>query len=470
MLPLINLKAAELFSFDALSAADSLMPEAASAIDGEFAELMHSNVATEFSSLVPSGELLPESGNLLPPEPSSPAVHAVIPPADLQNPPDATSLAETDAPARVDTLLEQMLGESGRQHGDIKISTAETVATADAMGTTTSNAGLEGDRGVAATADTTELLSVTGLLEPENPASLAHTGPAVAGLHNPVTNARNAEPTERNPQRLQAESSPQQAQSANIHLAASTDSTTPNPVVGQLEPRLNTVAEQLRQQRSRSAVTTQPSSMSRGGGEQPRNLGEDIVVLPPRPVATTTSTPAIVTPEPAIQVDTGPRFGSDLTAALPRQPQAAIPTTVSSTIQLPVQQPGWDTAVADRVTLMANGKLQNAEIRLTPAELGPLKIQLVIDDGTANVSFHAQHAQTREALEQALPRLREMLAENGLQLGQASVGDDGVNQRGRDASENARPAAVSNNGQDDTEAPEQRQAQRLLNGLVDTFA
>ncbi|MGL4933742.1 MAG: flagellar hook-length control protein FliK, partial [Aeromonas sp.] len=75
-----------------------------------------------------------------------------------------------------------------------------------------------------------------------------------------------------------------------------------------------------------------------------------------------------------------------------------------------------------KVNLMLADKLQQVEIQLDPLGLGKMKIQIQIGaDSQANVHFVVQHGQTREMLEQAMPRLRDMLAGQGIQLGQAQV-------------------------------------------------
>lgn len=75
-----------------------------------------------------------------------------------------------------------------------------------------------------------------------------------------------------------------------------------------------------------------------------------------------------------------------------------------------------------KVNLMLADKLQQAEIQLDPLGLGKMKIQIQMGaDSQANVHFVVQHGQTREMLEQAMPRLRDMLAGQGIQLGQTQV-------------------------------------------------
>ncbi|WP_421347295.1 flagellar hook-length control protein FliK [Aeromonas veronii] len=75
-----------------------------------------------------------------------------------------------------------------------------------------------------------------------------------------------------------------------------------------------------------------------------------------------------------------------------------------------------------KVNVMLAEKLQQAEIQLDPLGLGKMKIQVHMgSDSQANVHFVVQHGQTREMLEQAMPRLRDMLAGQGIQLGQTQV-------------------------------------------------
>ncbi len=164
--------------------------------------------------------------------------------------------------------------------------------------------------------------------------------------------------------------------------------------------------------------------------------------------------------------------GSEMTAAARPAAEPASPRltqALTQPIETPVQQPDWDRAISERVLLMANNKLQQAEIRLTPAELGPLRIKVSVEDGAANVSFQAQHAMTREAIEQALPRLRELFAENGLSLGQADVGHEGAT--GREESGSAPIDLMAGEAADiltdELEAPALQS--RVESGLIDTF-
>ena len=89
---------------------------------------------------------------------------------------------------------------------------------------------------------------------------------------------------------------------------------------------------------------------------------------------------------------------------------------------LKLADPEAPAQLHQKVNLMLADKLQQAEIQLDPIGLGKMKIQIQIDASSqASVHFVVQHGQTREMLEQAMPRLRDMLAGQGIQLGQTQV-------------------------------------------------
>ncbi|MBA2779525.1 flagellar hook-length control protein FliK [Billgrantia kenyensis] len=107
--------------------------------------------------------------------------------------------------------------------------------------------------------------------------------------------------------------------------------------------------------------------------------------------------------------------------ALPVQ-QAAVAT--------PVQSQAWPGQLGQQlVQFVRLGGEQQVEMRLNPAELGPLSVTLKMTEQGAQAQFLAAHSQVRQVLEQAIPQLREALAEQGITLGDTSVGE----QRRQDA-------------------------------------
>ena len=94
---------------------------------------------------------------------------------------------------------------------------------------------------------------------------------------------------------------------------------------------------------------------------------------------------------------------------------------LSTSIMTPLQSPGWSQQMTDQVSLMLKGGFQQADIKLNPAHLGPMEIKLSMNDDKASIHFVSQHAPVRDAIDSALPRLREMLEQQGLSLADVDV-------------------------------------------------
>ncbi|MEH6815944.1 MAG: flagellar hook-length control protein FliK [Pseudoalteromonas distincta] len=75
----------------------------------------------------------------------------------------------------------------------------------------------------------------------------------------------------------------------------------------------------------------------------------------------------------------------------------------------------------DRVSSMLSINNKEAEIRLDPPEMGSMQIRIRSDAEQAHINFVVQNQQAKEALEQSMPRLREMLAQQGLELGESTI-------------------------------------------------
>jgi len=112
--------------------------------------------------------------------------------------------------------------------------------------------------------------------------------------------------------------------------------------------------------------------------------------------------------------------GTEFTSAL-NTASTTTASTLNTAITTSLQSPQWSQKVTEQVSFMLKGGLQQAEIKLNPAHLGPMEIKLTMNDDQASVNFVAQHAPVREALDAAIPRLREMLEQQGLNLADVDV-------------------------------------------------
>ena len=117
------------------------------------------------------------------------------------------------------------------------------------------------------------------------------------------------------------------------------------------------------------------------------------------------------------------------TLALPSAESAKYSATQESaapryfTLQTPVGQPGWDAEVGNRIRWMVGQNNSGLELRLNPPELGSIEVKLATEGERTSVTFFAANPAARDALEAALPRLREMFAESGMELANADVAE-----------------------------------------------
>ncbi|HKS56748.1 MAG TPA: flagellar hook-length control protein FliK [Steroidobacteraceae bacterium] len=105
----------------------------------------------------------------------------------------------------------------------------------------------------------------------------------------------------------------------------------------------------------------------------------------------------------------------------PHQVTGNVHDPVSRPIHAPVGTPAWADEIGARVVMMSESGNHTASLKLSPEHLGPLEINITVRDDKASVWFGAAHADTRAAIETALPRLREMFASQGLSLADAGV-------------------------------------------------
>ena len=86
-----------------------------------------------------------------------------------------------------------------------------------------------------------------------------------------------------------------------------------------------------------------------------------------------------------------------------------------------VGTPAWDQQLGQKVVWMAAGGDQSATLTLNPPDLGPLQVVLTVTNDQADAAFMSAQPEVRQALEAAMPRLREMMSEAGIAFGSATV-------------------------------------------------
>jgi flagellar hook-length control protein FliK len=145
---------------------------------------------------------------------------------------------------------------------------------------------------------------------------------------------------------------------------------------------------------------------------------------------------------------------------------AAADMPASRQIHAPVGSPGWSDELGTQLHLMADKGHSVASLRLSPEHLGLLEVQISVQDNQASVWFGATNGDTRAALEQALPRLREMFAAQGMSLSQSGV----FNQSQRDPGRQAAASAAHGNLAEGIAGTDPGVQLVLRRGLVDAYA
>jgi flagellar hook-length control protein FliK len=143
----------------------------------------------------------------------------------------------------------------------------------------------------------------------------------------------------------------------------------------------------------------------------------------------------------------------------------------SGTIQLPVSSPNWGQAVAQRIAWLAGSGVQTAQLQLNPQELGPVDVRINVSNEQASITFTSQHGAVRDALNQSLDSLREMLEDGGLSLVDVNVSDQSLDEGNKSESESAEESnriAAGNETENETGAETEQQPLSL--SLIDYYA
>ena len=118
----------------------------------------------------------------------------------------------------------------------------------------------------------------------------------------------------------------------------------------------------------------------------------------------------------------------------------------------------------ERVTSMLSINNKEAEIRLDPPEMGSMQIRIRSDAEQAQINFVVQNQQAKEALEQSLPRLRELLMQQGLELGESSISYGGSSPEQNEQQEGQPQGQMANNSSSDETNSEQPDKQTHSSG------
>jgi len=199
---------------------------------------------------------------------------------------------------------------------------------------------------------------------------------------------------------------------------------------------------------------------------------KDLSALLAQPGETSASAPAAratQTPDPMLVQSAGPTITTAVANNSITPP--ASTAAAGGHLAAPVGTAAWTEQLGTHLAWMAGSDQQSASLKLTPPHLGPLEVQITVgDDNKASVYFSAPHADTRAALGEALPRLRELFGASGLTLTDANVSREPSRQKPRAQSADSAIAKASGVGPEGTAVTSGSRIAALHVGILDTYA
>ncbi|PAU70705.1 flagellar hook-length control protein FliK [Vreelandella alkaliphila] len=163
-----------------------------------------------------------------------------------------------------------------------------------------------------------------------------------------------------------------------------------------------------------------------------------------------------------------------LPASLTSPNQAMPNSPATATLNTPLTSPAWPSQLGQQLIQFAQrGGEHQVKMQLHPAELGPLSITLKVTEQGTQAHFLSSHAPVRQAIEQAIPQLREALAEQGISLGETSVGEQQNPNEQAFAQQTPGKAAGNRGGElgsDSVPSPTEVDVQGSPDGRVDLYA
>jgi len=147
--------------------------------------------------------------------------------------------------------------------------------------------------------------------------------------------------------------------------------------------------------------------------------------------------------------------------------EAAAPTVVD--VPTPATAPEFPKELGVQISVLAKDGVQQAELHLNPADMGPISVQIALDGTQAQVNFGVDSAATRQIIEGGLPELAAALRDAGFTLS-----GGGVHQQAQGRREGGDSSGSGGSGRGgalgDVDTPPQRINARVAAGGVDLYA
>lgn len=147
----------------------------------------------------------------------------------------------------------------------------------------------------------------------------------------------------------------------------------------------------------------------------------------------------------------------------------ALTSASYQSIEIPVQlnHPEWADQLSEQIIWLGQQEIKSALIKINPEELGPIEMHIKVIKNTASLSINSHSSEVCEILDQSMPRLKEMMSEQGLQLSDVQIGSDARSSHFSHSENQPNNAEAEANEETVQATPVKR---KLSTGLVDYFA
>jgi flagellar hook-length control protein FliK len=155
-------------------------------------------------------------------------------------------------------------------------------------------------------------------------------------------------------------------------------------------------------------------------------------------------------------------------------PRGNLPAgLIQEHIPSPVGTNKWGNDVGQKVVWLINNDESSATLTLNPPDLGPMKVVVHVENGQAHASFSADQPEVRQALLDSIPKLREVMENAGISLGQTNVSQSNSGSQDTNGGDNKRKfGSITSIDSDSNEDASLNTSVTTIarRGLVDTFA
>lgn len=220
-----------------------------------------------------------------------------------------------------------------------------------------------------------------------------------------------------------AQAAPAQVETLKATFDTTTQATTPDEKQT-LTPAKNLLMEAVANRNNANGNSTN----SNNGGNTPSNPTlqtenvANLVADNKTGVTDTKSFASVLTAEKSDVIS-----AATVDKSTPQNVSAAVNKLVQDTkidvpaMTRPLTHPAWNQELGSRIVWMNNQGISSAEIKMNPQNMGPITVRIDMNQDQATINFTAQNSDVRTALEASIPKLREMLSSQNVNLADVNV-------------------------------------------------